>query len=93
MADFSNVRLISGNMRAAEEILFLFRRIHKLCVSVENILSRYQTDPAFKVEADHLFTPAQLSEIADMIVDVQGLRQGWEADHADALVEYIPIPV
>lgn len=93
MADFSNVRLISGNLRSAEEILFLFQKIHKLCILVEGILERYNTDAAFKAEADHLFSPTQIAELGDMITDVQGLRTNWETDHPDALIPYIPITI
>jgi hypothetical protein len=93
MADFSSVHIISGDMRSAEQILIFFQRIYKLSGKVVDILTRYDTDVAFKIEADHLFTPEQIAEIGVMIGDVQTLKTNWEANHSDALTQYIPINV
>ena len=80
-------------MRSAEQIIILFQRIYQLSNKVVSILSRYNTDPAFKVEADHLFTPEQIAEIGAMIGDVQTLKTNWETNHPDALIQYIPINI
>jgi|GEM_PF-3971433 len=93
MADFASVKTISGDMRSAEQILILFQQIHKFSTKVVDILTRYGSDPVFKVEADHLFTPEQIAEIGAMIGDVQTLKTNWETNHPNVLIEYIPISV
>lgn len=92
MAEFTSVKPISDNIRAAEEILSLFKSIYSTCKAVEQILNRYNTDPVFKAEADHLFTVEQIAELGVMIADVTSFRTNWETNHAGALVNYIPAP-
>jgi hypothetical protein len=85
MADFSSVSGIMSNIRSADDILRIFKNIYSACIEVEAILARYNTDAAFKAEADHLFTPTQIAELGDMITDIQGLQQDWLDNHTGPL--------
>lgn len=85
MADFNSVDLISDNIQSAKNILRIFKNIYGACIEVEAILARYQTDPAFQAEADHLFNPDQLAELGVMITDIQTLRAGWQTNHTGPL--------
>jgi uncharacterized membrane protein len=92
MVDFSGVKQIHNDMDSAYQILGLFKQIHSLSLIVEGILNRYGVDPAFKAEADHLFTVDQIEEIGSMISDIQTMRQNWDANHFSALSDYIILP-
>lgn len=85
MADFKSVHGIKNNIDAENNILRIFLVIYEHSVKVKEILARYQTDPAFKAEADHLFTSAQLAELGQMIADVNTLQAQWEINHKSAL--------
>lgn len=85
MADFTSVGSISSNINAAGDILRIFKNIYGACIEVEAILARYQTDMAFKLEADHLFSVEQLAELGVMITDIQALRSGWQTNHTGPL--------
>jgi len=85
MADFSSVKSIVSNFHSAEEILTLFKNIYMLGKKVEDILDRYNTDLAFKAEADHLFSVDQLAEIGTMITAVQNLIVDWETNHTSVI--------
>lgn len=85
MADFTSIYGIMNNIRNAEDILRVFKNIYGACVEVETILARYQTDPAFKDEADHLYTGTQLIEINQMIQNVTTLRTAWATNHQGPL--------
>jgi hypothetical protein len=86
MADFSTVPLIRDNLDEANRILTLFREIYARSVEVQSILTRYNTDPAFKAEADHLFSQAQIAELGQMITQVTALKNDWEANHKSPLL-------
>jgi len=85
MADFTSATGIASNLNSALSILGIFRNIYEKCMEVEKILSWYNTDAAFKTEADHLFTAEQIAEIADMITDVQGIKSDWAENHIGPL--------
>jgi len=85
MADFTSVGGIFTNITAAQDILRIFKNIYGACLEVEAILARYNTDAAFKAEADHLYTAEQLGEIGNMITEIQTLRAGWANDHQGPL--------
>jgi hypothetical protein len=92
MADFSSVPNIMNDISAAQEIVKLFQEIHKYCGRAITILNRYNSDPDFKAQADHLYTSQQLAEIGNMINDVSTLKTHWEADHSSVLIQYTPPP-
>lgn len=85
MADFTSVGGIFSNITSARDILRIFKNIYGACLEVELILSRYNTDAAFKTEADHLYTAEQIGEIGNMITEIQALREGWATDHQGPL--------
>ncbi len=85
MATFTTVSGIRDNMLAANNILNTLQVIYTQCNTAKAILARYLSDPAFKAEADHLFTPAQLAELDAMIADTSALATAWTANHKSAL--------
>lgn len=86
MADFTNIGVMFNNIQLSFELLGQLRMIYSTLVKVEEVLLRYQTDPVFKIEADHLYGSAQIAELAAMIADVQSLRAGWAVNHKQLLL-------
>jgi hypothetical protein len=72
-------------MLGANNILNTFQVIYNQCLTVQAILARYQSDPSFKAEADHLFTTAQLQELNAMIAQVNTLQSNWAVNHKGPL--------
>jgi hypothetical protein len=85
MADFSSVTSIRDAILGANQIVNTFQVIYAQCLAVQSILARYQSDPAFKAEADHLFTPAQIAELGQMIAQVNALQSDWATNHKGPL--------
>ena len=85
MADFTSVTTIRDNIIAAKQLIDTLQTIYNQCLAAQAILGRYQTSPAFKEQADHLFTQAQLQELNVMLGDVNTLRAAWFANHKSAL--------
>jgi hypothetical protein len=85
MADFSSVDPIFNNLVSAKDILRIFKNIYGACLEVEATLQRYVNDPAFKAQADHLFTVDQISEIGTMMTGVLNLRSDWYVNHKSPL--------
>lgn len=92
MTDFSSVTAIRNEILDANLILGTFQTIYQQCKVVQGLLARYQTDPAFKAEADHLFTLAQRAELNQMVTDVNTLITAWEANHKGPLGLDVPTP-
>ncbi len=85
MADFTSVITIRDNILGANQILNTFQVIYNQCQVVQSILARYNSDPAFQAEADHLFTPEQIAELGAMITQVDTLQIDWAANHKGPL--------
>lgn len=85
MADFTSVTTIRDNIIAAKQLVETLQTIYNQCLAAQATLGRYQTSPAFKAQADHLFTQAQLQELNVMLGDVNTLQAAWFANHKSAL--------
>lgn len=85
MADFTSVVTIRDNILAAKQLVDTLQTIYNQCLAAQAILGRYQSSQAFRAEADHLFTPAQLQELSAMLGDVNTLQTAWFANHKSAL--------
>ena len=85
MADFTSVLGIASNISSARDIIRIFKNIHHSCNEVAAVLAKYNTDPAFKIEADHLFNAEQLAELGSMAAESQALKNDWENNHRSAL--------
>lgn len=85
MADFTSVTTIRDNIIAAKQLVETLQAIYNECLAAQAILGRYQTSTAFKTQADHLFTAAQLLELNVMLGDVNTLQAAWFTNHKSAL--------
>ena len=92
MADFKPVITKRDNILSATNILNTFNLIYAQALTVQALLARYNTDPAFKVEVDHLFTAAQIAEMGQMITQVNNLQADWVTNHKGPLGLDVVIP-
>ena len=85
MADFSNIEQMMRDLQGSLGILNLLRDVYSTCTRVEELLARYQTDPVFTIQVDHVYSLDQLAELAVMVGDVQTLRSNWLTNHEQLL--------
>lgn len=85
MIDYKNVPTIIHHILSANQLVGTLRDIYVKCGQAQQILLRYQSDPDFRAQADHLFTPAQLAELGEMIADANSLQASWFINHKSPL--------
>ena len=67
----------------AGNVLGLLRTVYAHAAELTQALATYQagTDPALNAAFNALFTPAERTELAVMIAQMQTLKADWETNH------------
>jgi len=67
----------------AGNVLGLLRTVYAHAAELQSLLAIYQagTDPTLNAAFNALFTPAERTELAVMIAQMQTLKADWEANH------------
>ncbi len=85
MADFRNLQEKVHNLKDANNLIEVFRIMYRDAKTLQALLARYQTDPAYKAAVDFLFAQDQRAELAGMIAQVNTLLVDWEANNPGVL--------
>jgi hypothetical protein len=87
MADFSSTNQTLAAINMAADLLPSLRALYHQAKAVQTRMALYQanSNPAFNTAINTIFIPAQRTELADMLTDVNTLIADWEANHISAL--------